>query len=111
MEVTIEAESPPLKKWADGSLRVGNTRVTLDTLIAFYNQGENAEQLAKGFPTIALADIHATIAYYLKHRAQIDAYLAERTAAAAGMKSKVEKQFPPEGIRDRLLDRLSKKTP
>src|SRR5579862_9544725 len=111
MELVIEAEAPPLKKCADGSFRVGNTRVTLDTLIAFYNQGENAEQLARGFPTISPADIHATIAFYLKHKQQVDAYLSERAAAASMQKAQIEKQFPPDGIRDRLLDRLSKKTP
>jgi len=108
MDIIIEAEAPPLKQWADGSIRIGNTRVTLDTLISFYNQGESADELAAGFPTVPLADIHATIAYYLKHREHFDAYLAEREKTAADVQAEAEKPVSADGIRDRLLARLTK---
>jgi hypothetical protein len=39
----------PLKFDADGNVRVSGTRVTLDTIIGFYEQGFGAEELAEDF--------------------------------------------------------------
>lgn len=41
----------------------------------------------------------------LHHTAEIDAYLSQREAAAASLKSEVEKRFDAVGVRARLLAR------
>lgn len=78
MALSVAAEPVPFALDEQGSARVGGTRVTLTVLLGLYGQGMTAEQLHDDFPTVALADIHATIAYYLRHRAEVDAYLAEQ---------------------------------
>jgi hypothetical protein len=44
MTLTIEAEIAPLVPNNDGVILVGKTRVTLDTVIAIFNQGATAKE-------------------------------------------------------------------
>ncbi len=64
----------PVRTDEDGVIRVGQTRVTLVTLISFYKQGESPEALHEAFPTVSLGDVYAVVAYYLAHQAEVDAY-------------------------------------
>lgn len=98
----------PLKMDDQGAIRVSGTRVTLDTLIAFYRQGEMPEDLHAGFPTVPLADIYAVIAYYLAHQAELDAYLAQRAAEATHTRETWEMRHPAPTRAD-LLARLDAK--
>jgi uncharacterized protein (DUF433 family) len=97
----------PLACEADGTVRVGGTRVTLDTLIGFYLQGESPEQLAENFSTLELADIHAVIAFYLRNRQQVDDYLAQRQVEAEELRRKIEADLNSSSLRERLLARRS----
>lgn len=85
----------PLKLDDLGVIRISGTRVTLDTLIDFYHQGETPEDLHEGFPTIPLADIYAVIAYYLAHQEDIDAYLRRRSAEAEHIRREWEGRSSP----------------
>ncbi len=97
------AEPPPLRRDAGGTIRVGNTRVTLDTVIAAYCGGQTVDDIAEAFDTLRLADIHAVIAYYLRHREAVDAYLERRDREADELRRKIEQRFPPDELRARLL--------
>jgi uncharacterized protein (DUF433 family) len=102
---TSVLESIPLTKTTDGVFRVGNTRVTLDTVITSYNLGATPEEIVQQFPSLALADVCAVVTYYLRHKAEIESYLAERLKRAEIVKQENEKRFPAEGFRERLLAR------
>ena len=78
-----ETVALPLKLGEDGAIRVSGTRITLDTLISFYQQSETPEDLHEGFPTVPLADIYAVIAYYLAHQVEVDTYLKRRSKEAS----------------------------
>jgi uncharacterized protein (DUF433 family) len=67
----------PLRTDQDGVIRVGQTRVTLETVIAHHLAGDSPETIHHGFPTVALSDIYAVIAYYLTHRESVDEYIAQ----------------------------------
>jgi uncharacterized protein (DUF433 family) len=95
MIVLPKAVVLPLKQDDDGTIRVSGTRVTLDTLIGFYRQGETPEELHEGFPTVALADIYAVIAYYLTHQTEVDAYLKQRNQEAERIRQEWERRNPP----------------
>lgn len=99
----------PLHTDEDGNIRVSRTRVTLDTIVGFYKQGDTAERLHEGFPTVPLADIHAVIAYYLAHREEVDAYLQRREEEAARIRAEWEAKYPPKVRRGELLARLEAK--
>jgi uncharacterized protein (DUF433 family) len=59
------------------AIRIGKTRVTLDTLVGEFNKGETAERIARNFPTLDLADIYSALGYYIRHRAEVDEYIRE----------------------------------
>jgi uncharacterized protein (DUF433 family) len=59
-----ETVTLPLKINEHGAICVSGTRVTLDTVIARYHQGDNPEAIHEGFDVLPLNDIYAVIAYY-----------------------------------------------
>jgi uncharacterized protein (DUF433 family) len=70
----------PFRQLADGTIRIGNTRVSLETIIDSYRLGKSPEEIQAGFPSVDLADIYGTIAYYLKNRIAVEQYLAQQEA-------------------------------
>ncbi|HEV2348635.1 MAG TPA: DUF433 domain-containing protein [Terriglobia bacterium] len=76
MGLTIANEPVPLRVTADSVVRVGGTRVTLDTVAAAFEEGATAEEIVEQYSTLRLADIYGAISYYLSDRAEVEAYLA-----------------------------------
>ncbi len=103
----FEATIPPLREDTDGVLRVGNTRVTLESIVIAFDMGATAEEIAHRYAALDIATIYEVIAYVLRHRPAVDDYLAARQEKAAEARVEVEKRFPPDGIRARLLARRS----
>jgi uncharacterized protein (DUF433 family) len=91
-----ETVALPLKKDEHGGIRVGGTRVTLDVLIACYQQGDTPETIHQAFPTVSLTDIYAVIAYYLANRDEVDAYLKQRDEEAERIRQEIEAAYTPE---------------
>lgn len=105
MSLPLAIEPLPLTTDADGAVRVGGTRVTLDTLVEAFHEGLTAEEMAQQYPSIALADIYAVIGYYLRRRTEVEAYLDERRQKAREVREWNEARTDPRGIRERLLTR------
>jgi uncharacterized protein (DUF433 family) len=101
-------EPIPLSTNADGVIRVGGTRVTLDTVIDTFMTGASPEEIAQDFPVLRLDDVYAIVTYYLRHRAEVDAYLRERRARAEAIRHEIEVNSTQTGLRDRLLARLGR---
>ena len=78
MSLVVTAQPIPLATDAVGVVRVGNTRVTLDTVIAAFREGATPETIAQQYPSLALADVYAVIGYYLNHSPEVHAYLQEK---------------------------------
>lgn len=98
-------ELMPLQLDADGVMRVGGTRVTLDTVIAIFEQGATAEEIVQRFPTLNLADVYFAIGYYLRHRAEVDNYLNERQHRSNQVRAQNTARSNQQGLRERLLAR------
>ncbi len=105
MAFAIAAEPVPLEFTADGVLRVGKTRVTLDTLVAVFQQEATAEEIVYRYPSLNLADVYSVIAFYLNHSQEVEAYLQQRQQHAQEVRKMNEARFDPQGLRDRLLVR------
>lgn len=106
MEITLQTEAPPLRRDASGALRVGHSRVLLELVIRAFQDGATPEAIAQRYPTATLADIYAVIAYYLRHREAIEAYLAEREQRAKEVRQRIESQQGDlADLRGRLLAR------
>jgi uncharacterized protein (DUF433 family) len=95
----------PIRTDADGVARVGGTRVRLDTVVTSFNAGCAPEEIVLKYPSLDLNDVYSVIGYYLWHRGDVDAYLAERRKAADEANREVEARFPRQGLRERLLAR------
>jgi len=102
MTTTLTTFELPLRLDAQGTIRVGRSRVTLDTVIAAYHQGTSPETIARQYPAVTLAEVYGAIAYYLQHQAEMDAYLRARLAEAAPLREELEDRFNPVGLRERL---------
>ncbi len=101
MTVALTLESP-LRTDQHGTIRVGGTRVTLDSVIGAYKRGDSPEEIAEGFPVLALADVYAAIAYYLSHQSEAEAYLAKGRAEGEKALRKLEELRPATELRQRL---------
>ena len=111
MPFTITSDPLPLASDSEGVVRVGGTRVTLDTVVAAFQEGLSAEGLVEQYPSLRLADVYSLIGYYLDHRSEVEAYLRARRQAAAVVQEQNESQFDPNGIRARLIARRPRTAP
>jgi uncharacterized protein (DUF433 family) len=105
MSLAVEISPMPLRADEQGVMRVGETRVRLDTLITAWRQGESPEQIVENFDVLDLADVYAVISYYLHYRAEVEEYMTRNQREGERLRAEHERRFPPAGIRERLLAR------
>jgi len=98
-------EAPPLRVDEQNVIRVGQTRVTLDTVVAAFHHGDSPEEIARNYDALSLAQVYQAIGYYLAHQADVDEYLQRRQESRATGQKEVEAAHDPNGIRERLLAR------
>jgi uncharacterized protein (DUF433 family) len=58
-----------------GTWRIAGTRVSIDSVIHSFWEGATPEEICQDFPSLSLAQVYGAIAYYLKQRDKVDAYL------------------------------------
>jgi uncharacterized protein (DUF433 family) len=101
----------PLRLTEDGTIRVADSRVSLDSVVHHYKLGASAEQIAQKFPSLDLADVYAAIAYYLNHEEAVEEYLRQQEAAGEEVQKRIESdplyQKNSADLRARLLVRRS----
>lgn len=105
MTLLVHADRPPLELGADGAVRVSGTRVPLERVVRAFLAGSTPEQIAQDFEVLPLKNVYAVVNYYLHHRSEVDAYLAESDAIAARERTEAESILDPTGIRARLMAR------
>jgi uncharacterized protein (DUF433 family) len=105
LTLTIDLQTIPLKADPDGVMRVGGTRVTLDTVVHTFEQGHTAEEIVSHYPALRLADVYAVIAYYLNNQAEVQAYLRQQKAEARALWEQIETKTEYQAFRERLLAR------
>ena len=62
----------------EGVYYVPGTRISLDSIVYAFREGCSAETIREDFEGLTLAQVYGTIAFYLDHQADIDAYLMQR---------------------------------
>ncbi len=90
----LRSEPPPLRVDEGGAVRVGAGRVSLDLVVEQYENGMTPEDLVRAYDTLVLADVHAVIAYYLRHRDEVRLYLNRRKEEAQILRAKIETESP-----------------
>ena len=104
MSITFGTLSKVVRRVEGGTLRVGNSRVSLDSVVYEFSRGENAIQIQESYPSLSQADIHAAIAYYLHNRAEVDDYIKRREVLREELRAK----YSTPGLREKLLARRGK---
>ena len=59
-----------------GALRVGRTRVSLDSVVYAFLEGQSPESIQQNFPALSLEEVYGAIAYYLANREAVHEHLA-----------------------------------
>jgi uncharacterized protein (DUF433 family) len=108
MSLSVDTEPVPLTIGDDGVARVGQTRVTLETIIAAFAEGETPEEIVLQYPSLGLADVYAVIGYYLHNRERVDEYLDDQRQRGAAVRAQNEARSDPSGIRERLEARRAR---
>ncbi len=95
----------PLRVDAGGAVRVGETRVSLLSVLTAFQRGDTPEQIVHSFPSLELSDVYAVVSYYLANKGDVDAWLESERAEGERIHAETEARFNQKGIRERLLKR------
>lgn len=104
--MVIHSDPVPLRLDETGTIRVANTRITLDVLLGYLLGGIAPEELVSDewYPALSLADIHGVLAYYYRHQAELDEYLKFRREDANRRQIEIEAANPTlADVKARLL--------
>jgi uncharacterized protein (DUF433 family) len=66
---------PEYVEQREGAYYVRGTRVSLDSIVYAFLEGQTAESIAQAFPVVSLEQVYGAIAFYLAHREEIERYL------------------------------------
>lgn len=110
MTILDKTQTLFLRLTEDGTIRIADTRVSLDSVAHHYKLGASAEQIAQSF-ALNLADVDVAITYYLNHEETIEEYLRKQEAQGDEVQRKIESdlqyQKKSADLRERILARKS----
>src|SRR5258708_2411118 len=78
-----------------GGYRIAGSRVSLESIVVAYLDGQSPETIRDSFPSLSLESIHGAIATYLHNREEINEYLARLSTRYEELRQESEKQNAP----------------
>lgn len=63
-----------------GRPRIAGTRIRVQDVVVWTEQGQSPDEIVVSFPHLSLADVYAALAYYHDNRSLIDQHLREDEA-------------------------------
>lgn len=60
----------------DAGYWIAGSRVSLDSIVYAFLEGQTAESIAQSFPVLSLEQVYGAIAFYLANQREVDADLA-----------------------------------
>lgn len=106
---TVFQPEAPLRVDESGAIRVGETRVLMVLVIEAFQDGATPEGIVLQYDSLDLGDVYLVIGYYLRHKAEVEEYIADYNRQADEVRTRIEagqKDLPD--IRSRLLARRRK---
>ena len=98
----MSVPNPYIRIDEHGVYRVGDTRVMLDSVVAGFHASESPEFIRQQYPSLTLEQVYGSIAYYLGHREEIDAYLRRQDEVWAAFRKQCDEDRNP------VIERLRK---
>jgi hypothetical protein len=74
--------------WLEG------TRISLDSVVYSFLNGESPESIAQNFPLLSLEQVYGAIAFYLANRELVDAYLKKGEAEFQRLQQSCREKSP-----------------
>ncbi len=74
--------------WIEG------TRISLDSVVYSFLDGESPESIAQNFPLLSLEQVYGAIAFYLANRKLVDAYLKDGEAEFQQLQQSCQEKSP-----------------
>jgi uncharacterized protein (DUF433 family) len=110
MSMLIQPIAVPLFDDGQGGLRVTGTRVLIERIVHAFEDGATPEGIVQSYDTLHLADVYAVLAWYLRHKAEVEDYLKRRATEAQVIRQSIEAKQPEQAeLRARLTARLRQK--
>ncbi len=97
-----------VQKTPQGGWRICDSRVSLDSIVQAYWQGDAPEAIVADFPSLSPEQVHGAIASYLRNRDEIDGYLIAQDARWEELRKSSEARCGPLLQRIRLARHASK---
>ncbi len=105
---TLESVSTiSLTKTADGTIRIGKTRVALESIVHHFSLGATAEEIAQKFPSLKLAEVYGAISYFLENHETVAEYVLQQETESDEVGKEFESNFQSANaeLRERILTR------
>jgi uncharacterized protein (DUF433 family) len=64
----------------NGGYYVAGSRVSLDSIVAGFRDGNSPETIRQNFSSLTLEQVYGAIAFYLRHRGEVDQNISEAEA-------------------------------
>ncbi len=77
-----------VEKWANGGYYVGGKRISLDTIVGCFLNGDSPETIQHNFSILTLEQVYGAITFYLANKAMVDEYIRQGDEEA-------RRQVPP----------------
>jgi uncharacterized protein (DUF433 family) len=94
-DLIVLGQPSPLRLDLGDTIRVGQCRINLDLVVELYEHGMTPEDMVRTYEALDLADTYGAIAFYLRHRDAVRAYLNKRDEDARALQAKIEAEHPP----------------
>lgn len=89
----------------NGALRIGNTRVNLDSVVHAFRRGESPESIQQSFPALSLEQVYGAITYCLAYPDEVDDYMRRQEKLWEEFRARCEANPSPVVKRLRALRR------
>ena len=86
-----------------GVLRIGQSRVMLDSIIASFSQGHSAETIQQQYPALTLEEVYGAITWYLANPEEASQYLEHQQNVWNQWRTKIATKPSPVAQRLRTL--------
>mgnify|MGYP003624064142 CR=1 FL=1 len=90
-----------------GAMRVGHTRVLLESVIYPFQEGQSPEMIRQQYPALNLEEVYGAITFYLANRESVSHYLERQEKLWEELRQKAEQNPSPVVERLRRLGSAS----
>jgi uncharacterized protein (DUF433 family) len=82
-----------------GVFRIGTTRVSLDSVIAAWEQGHSPETIQSQYPALTLEQVYGALAWCLAHADEVEVYRKRQEGVWTAARAEAEARGIPPVVR------------